>query len=59
MVSERFYQTACFAPKGMLLTLSHAWCVGVLLHACEAELAGDGRPRRQPTVISTLPIAPP
>jgi hypothetical protein len=39
MVSERFYQTACYQPKGMLLTLSHAWCVGVLLLACEARLA--------------------
>ncbi|MCT2584332.1 hypothetical protein [Actinophytocola gossypii] len=38
MVSERFYQTACYQPKGMLLTLSHAWCVGVLLLACEARL---------------------
>lgn len=39
MVSERFYQTACFQPKGMLLTLSHAWSVGVLLLACEQTLA--------------------
>ncbi|HEX6443616.1 MAG TPA: hypothetical protein VF053_00895 [Streptosporangiales bacterium] len=39
MVSERFYQTACFQAKGMLLTLSHAWCVGVLLYACEAALS--------------------
>jgi hypothetical protein len=39
MVSERFYQTACYQPKGMLLTLSHAWCVGVLLLACEEILA--------------------
>jgi hypothetical protein len=38
MVSERYYQTACYQPKGMLLTLSHAWCVGVLLLACEAAL---------------------
>jgi hypothetical protein len=38
MVSERFYHTACYQPKGMLLTLSHAWCVGVLLHACEAAI---------------------
>lgn len=38
MVSERYYQTACFQPKGMLLTLSHAWSVGVLLLACEDEL---------------------
>lgn len=40
MVSERYYQTACFQPKGMLLTLSHAWSVGVLLLACEQAL-GD------------------
>src|SRR5690606_5867385 len=25
MITERYYQTACFQPKGMLLTLSHAW----------------------------------
>lgn len=34
MVSERYYQTDCFGPPGGLLTLSHAWSVGVLLHAC-------------------------
>jgi hypothetical protein len=34
MVSERYYQTNCFQPKGSLLTLSHAWCVGVTLHGC-------------------------
>ncbi|MGO4534750.1 hypothetical protein [Leifsonia sp. 2MCAF36] len=39
MVSERYYQTACFQPKGMLLTLSHAWSVGVTLLACEQTLA--------------------
>jgi hypothetical protein len=38
MASERYYQTACFQPKGMLLTLSHAWSVGVLLLACEQAL---------------------
>lgn len=38
MVSERYYQTACFQPKGMLLTLSHAWSVGVTLLACEQTL---------------------
>ena len=38
MVSERYYQTDCFAAKGMLGTLSHAWCVGVLLYACEAAV---------------------
>jgi hypothetical protein len=36
MASERYYQTECFQAKGMLLTLSHAWSVGVLLLACEA-----------------------
>jgi hypothetical protein len=44
MVTERFYQTACFQPKGMVLTLSHAWCVGMLLYACEASIAGAGNP---------------
>ncbi len=39
MVSERYYQTWCFQPKGMLLTLSHAWSVGVLLLACEDRLS--------------------
>jgi hypothetical protein len=39
MASERYYQTECFQPKGMLLTLSHAWSVGVLLLACEQTLA--------------------
>ena len=38
MVPERFYQTDCFAEKGMIGPLSHAWCVGVLLYACEAAL---------------------
>lgn len=41
MASERFYQTECFQPKGMLLTLSHSWCLGVLLLACEDALALD------------------
>ena len=38
MASERYYQTDCFQAKGMLLTLSHAWSVGVLLYGCEAAL---------------------
>lgn len=46
MASERFYQTTCFQAKGMLLTLSHAWSVGVLLLACEQELE-DGSHRRE------------
>jgi hypothetical protein len=39
MASERYYQTDCFQAKGMLLTLSHAWSVGVLLLGCEEMLA--------------------
>ncbi len=39
MASERYYQTDCFQAKGMLLTLSHAWSVGVLLLGCEELLA--------------------
>ncbi|WP_324650432.1 hypothetical protein [Georgenia sp. H159] len=39
MVTERYYQTDCFQPKGMVLTLSHAWSVGVLLLGCEQALA--------------------
>ena len=31
----------CFQAKGMLLTLSHAWTVGVLLYACEEALVDD------------------
>jgi hypothetical protein len=38
MATERYYQTDCFQAKGMLLTLSHAWSVGVLLYACEVAL---------------------
>jgi len=38
MVTERFYQTSCFQPKGMMLTLSHAWSVGVLLLGCEQAI---------------------
>jgi hypothetical protein len=38
MATERYYQTDCFQAKGMLLTLSHAWSVGVLLYGCEAAL---------------------
>ncbi|MEE6295548.1 hypothetical protein [Georgenia wangjunii] len=39
MITERYYQTACFQPKGMVLGLSHAWSVGVLLLACEQVIA--------------------
>lgn len=39
MVTERYYNTNCFQPKGMLLTLSHAWSVGVILNAAQAAVA--------------------
>ena len=39
MVTERYYQTECFQPKGMLLTLSHAWSAGVLLLGCEDAIS--------------------
>ncbi|GAA4956086.1 hypothetical protein HD597_001657 [Nonomuraea thailandensis] len=42
MITERYYQTDCFQPKGMYLTLSHAWSAGVLLLACEQVLAATG-----------------
>ncbi|MHA7132959.1 hypothetical protein [Oerskovia turbata] len=38
MVTERYYQTDCFQPKGMILTLSHAWCVGATLLGNEQVL---------------------
>jgi hypothetical protein len=38
MAAERYYQTDCFAAKGMLGTLSHAWSVGILLLGCEWAL---------------------
>ena len=41
MITERYYQTECFQPKGMMLTLSHAWSAGVLLLACEDMIARE------------------
>ncbi|RIQ18877.1 hypothetical protein [Jiangella rhizosphaerae] len=41
MITERYYQTECFQPKGMVLTLSHAWSAGVLLLGCEQVLGLD------------------
>jgi hypothetical protein len=43
MITERYYQTECFQPKGMYLTLSHAWSAGVLLLGCEQVLRSDQR----------------
>jgi len=53
MVSERYYQTECFQPKGMLLTLSHAWSVGVLLLACEQTLASGSVTQALTSGVST------
>ena len=39
MAAERYLQTDCFGPKGTVQPLSHAWCLGVLLLACEEMLA--------------------
>jgi hypothetical protein len=39
MAAERYLQTDCFGRKGDLQPLSHAWCLGVLLFACEELLA--------------------
>lgn len=38
MVTERFYNTNCFQPKGMMLTLSHSWCIGLVLYAAQEAL---------------------
>jgi hypothetical protein len=35
MAPERFYQTRYDGPKGSIGPLSHAWCLGLLLHASE------------------------
>jgi hypothetical protein len=39
MVTERYYNTNCFQPKGMLLTLSHSWSVGLVLYAAQEAAA--------------------
>jgi hypothetical protein len=36
MAPERYFQTAAFGPKGSIGALSHAWCLGLLLYACDA-----------------------
>ncbi|GAA1597442.1 hypothetical protein GCM10009804_62360 [Kribbella hippodromi] len=38
MVTERYFHTECFGPPGSILTLSHSWCVGMLLLAAEDAL---------------------
>ncbi|CAM3297258.1 hypothetical protein PALU110988_14475 [Paenibacillus lupini] len=42
MVTERFYNTNCFQPKGMMLTLSHSWCIGLILYAAQEAQAYAG-----------------
>jgi hypothetical protein len=42
MAAERYLQTDCFGPKGTLEPLSHSWCLGVLLYACEEVIASSG-----------------
>jgi hypothetical protein len=42
MVSERYYNTRCFGPKGAILPISHAWSAGLVLYACQAGLSIDG-----------------
>jgi hypothetical protein len=39
MAAERYLQTDCFGAKGSLLPESHAWSIGLVLHACEELLA--------------------
>jgi hypothetical protein len=42
MVSERYYNTRGFGPKGAILPISHAWSAGLVLYACQAGLSiGD------------------
>ena len=42
MAPERYYQTACFGPKGGIGALSHAWCLGLLLYGCDEAASIDG-----------------
>ncbi len=38
MTPERYYQTSCFGPKGAIGPLSHAWCLALILYACDAAV---------------------
>lgn len=38
MATERYYHTDYLQPKGSLLTLSHAWCLGVTLLAAQVAM---------------------
>jgi hypothetical protein len=48
MVTERYYHTSAFQQKGMLLNLSHAWCVGAVLYASQMAL-------EHPELLEVLP----
>ena len=39
MVTERYYNSRCFGPKGAILAVSHAWSAGLVLYACQAGLS--------------------
>lgn len=41
MVSERYYNSRCFGPKGAILPVSHAWSAGLVLYACQSGLSVD------------------
>ncbi|TMD40113.1 MAG: hypothetical protein E6I88_10605 [Chloroflexi bacterium] len=41
MITERFYNSRCFGPKGAILPVSHAWSAGLVLYACQAGLFLD------------------
>ena len=39
MLTERYYHASRYGPKGEILPVSHAWCLGLLLHACTQAVA--------------------
>jgi uncharacterized protein YyaL (SSP411 family) len=41
MVTERYYNSRCFGPKGAILPVSHDWAAGLVLYACQAGLSLD------------------
>jgi hypothetical protein len=41
MVSERYFNSRCFGPKGAILPVSHAWSAGLVLYACQSGLSVD------------------
>ena len=41
MVTERYYHSRGFGPKGAILPISHARSTGLVLYACQAGLNLD------------------